>query len=76
MSVPSNIAEGSSRNHTKDYLQFLYISRGSLSETEYLLHIAARLGYLNEEEYLKINTMLEEAAKTLYALIRSVEKGL
>ncbi len=74
ISVPSNIVEGSSRSHNKEYLQFLYISRGSLAETEYLLNIAARLGYLNEEEYLKIDTMLKGAAKTLYGLIKSVEK--
>ena len=34
VSVPSNIAEGIGRNHTKDSLQFFYISRGSLYEME------------------------------------------
>jgi four helix bundle protein len=34
VSVPSNIAEGHGRNHTKDSLQFYYISRGSLFELE------------------------------------------
>jgi four helix bundle protein len=39
LSVPTNIAEGASRQNKRDYLNFLYIARGSLAETEYLLNI-------------------------------------
>ena len=37
-SVPANIVEGSSRESKKDYLHFLYITRGSLSEAQYFIH--------------------------------------
>jgi four helix bundle protein len=42
-SVPANIVEGASRESKKDYLHFLYIARGSLSETQYFIHLARQL---------------------------------
>ena len=49
-SVPANIVEGASRESKKDYLHFLYIARGSLSETQYFIHLAQRLDYLSLQE--------------------------
>lgn len=74
VSIPTNISEGASRQHKRDYLHFLYISRGSMAETEYLLHLSNRLEYLNNDEFKKIDLLREEAAKTLFGLITSVEK--
>ena len=76
ISVPSNIAEGASRQHKKDYLQFLYIARGSLAETEYLLHLSNKLDYLTEEEFVTINKLGQETAKTLYGLLEAVKKEI
>jgi four helix bundle protein len=55
VSIPSNIAEGSSRNNTKEFIQFLFIANGSLSEIETQLEIASRLGYLTTFETLIVN---------------------
>jgi four helix bundle protein len=73
-SVPANIVEGSSRESKKDYLHFLYIARGSLSETQYFVHLAQRLGYLSAEaaEALRGQTKLTFAC--LHGLIQAVEK--
>ena len=46
-SVPAKILEGASRESKKDYLHFLYIARGSRSETQYFIHLARRLDYLS-----------------------------
>jgi len=45
ISVPFNIAEGAARNSIKDYIRFLYISLGSLSEIETQLIISKELDY-------------------------------
>ncbi|MFM4828524.1 four helix bundle protein [Aeromonas rivipollensis] len=45
VSIPSNIAEGCARSSTKEYLHFVAISRGSLSELDTQVDIAIMLGY-------------------------------
>lgn len=49
ISIPSNIAEGASRQSNKEYIQFLYIALGSVMELETQLVITYNLGYLNEK---------------------------
>jgi four helix bundle protein len=73
-SVPANIAEGSSRESMRDYLHFLYIARGSLSETQYFIHLAQRLHYLNDEEAGSLIGQTKQAFACLHGLIQAVEK--
>jgi four helix bundle protein len=73
-SVPANIAEGSSRESQRDYLHFLYIARGSLSEAQYLVHLAQRLGYLGAAEADALASQTSSAFGCLHGLIRAVEK--
>jgi len=73
-SVPANIVEGSSRESKKDYLHFLYIARGSLSETQYFVHLSRRLGYLNEKEAEELAGKTRQTFACLHGLICAVEK--
>src|SRR4029079_12676811 len=56
-SVPANIVEGASRESKKDYLHFLYIARGSLSETQYFIHLAGRLTIFS---YIELRSLTRE----------------
>jgi four helix bundle protein len=50
VSIPSNIAEGAARNSNKEFLQFLYVSLGSLSELETQLIISKNLGFQTDSK--------------------------
>ncbi len=73
-SVPANIVEGSSRESKKDYLHFLYIARGSLSETQYFIHLARRLGSFSPQETDGLQQQTKITFACLHGLIRAVEK--
>ena len=71
VSVPSNIAEGASRQGSKEFVQFLYISLGSLSEVETQTMLAKRLNFVSN-----IDIILKEIItikKMLNGLIRNVK---
>ena len=52
VSIPSNIAEGAARQGPKEFVQFLYISLGSLSEVETQIMLAQRLGFIDSIDIL------------------------
>ena len=73
-SVAANIVEGSSRESERDYLHFLYIARGSLSEAQYFVHLAMRLGYMQAAEADRLTNQSRQAFGCLHGLIKAVEK--
>ena len=56
VSVPSNIAEGAARSSKKEFLQFLSVARGSLSELETQVIIAKELGYVETIDSIQSRT--------------------
>ncbi len=69
VSIPSNIAEGQQRKSTKEFINFLSISRGYVAEleTQYLLCI--RLGLLNAQQVEKSLKMCSDVGMMLNALM-------
>ena len=76
ISVPSNISEGAGRNHTKEFIQFLYISMGSLAELETQLIIASNLNYLSDQVFENLNLSIIEIRSQLSGLIKSLQKRI
>jgi len=74
VSTAANIVEGASRRTKADYLHFLYMVKGSLAEVGYYVHLSKRLGFVTNDDYLRLNELHQEASAILYGLIKSVEK--
>jgi len=72
ISVPSNIAEGAARTGHKEFLKYLSIARGSLSELETQMIISKNLGYINDNH--QITPLIEEVFGLLGGLIRSLKQ--
>ena len=65
VSIPSNIAEGSSRNSNKDFARFLEIAIGSAYEMETQLLIACDLGFLQNDSMNSLICQLQEIIKMI-----------
>jgi four helix bundle protein len=75
ISVSSNIAEGKGRYSKKEFIHYLYISRGSLFETISLLILIRRLAWISEGKLVELKLLGEEITKMLNSLIKSVKSG-
>jgi four helix bundle protein len=73
-SIPVNIAEGAARQTTKEFIHFLYISEGSLSEVETLLLISLKLGYLSEDAINELNMKFNTLSKIIIGLRKKLQK--
>lgn len=73
ISVATNIAEGSRRQHPHDFARFLNIAEGSLAELEYLLMLARDLGLAEQPALDPHISEAIEIARMLHALRRKVE---
>lgn len=72
VSIAANIAEGHSRQYTKEFLNFLSIAYGSLAELETHIQIAERLNYIEKEH----STNLLNKASAVGRMLNGLSKSL
>ena len=75
VSVPSNIAEGSSRTSEIEFKRFLEIAMGSLFEIETQLIIAQELKFLKPQDTENLFVMVEEESKMINTLISRIKNS-
>lgn len=66
----ANIAEGHGRKSNIEFANFLNIARGSAAEVQSHLYVAKGLGYLTQEEFDRVYSMLAEISKMTLALAK------
>ena len=76
LSVPSNVVEGNARHHARDKLNFFIIASASLSELSYGLHVAKRLGYIDEKIYEELDGLAKRVSAPLNGLIKKQRNEL
>ena len=72
-SVAQNIAEGKGRQYKKEFIQFLYISEGSLFEVVTLTEIFKLRKLFETKEATKIRKKAEIIDRKLHGLINSLK---
>jgi four helix bundle protein len=74
ISIPANISEGAARGKPREFIRFLRISSGSLSELDTHLDLAFRLDYLKSETFLYLQDKLIKISRQLFGLIKSIDE--
>jgi four helix bundle protein len=72
VSIPSNIAEGAARTSKKEFLQFINVAQGSVSELDTQIELAKNLEYITQQNYNEMISLLTIISKQLYGLARKV----
>lgn len=75
VSIPSNIAEGCSRNSEVEFKRFLEIAMGSLFEVQTQLIIIQDLDFIKSEDLKSIFKLLETEGKMINGLINTIKNS-
>lgn len=76
VSVVLNIVEGEARNSTKEYLNFLNISYGSVNEVKVCLELSLDLTYIDHQTFEELYPLCEEISKLLFSYRRTLKSKL
>ena len=80
VSVMSNIAEGFERGTRQEFMNYLFIAKGSAGEVRAQLYVALDIGYLNTERFKYLNELVLDCSRLIYSFIQKIKvsefKGL
>ena len=76
VSVPVNIAKGAARKGLKEFIHFLHISLGSLSELDTLILLSKELNFITDKNFEQLIEKLDVIGKLIYGLIKNLESRL
>lgn len=75
VSVVSNIAEGFERGTKPEFINYLYIAKGSAGEVRAQLYVALDIGYVNMETFKDLNGLAQECSKLIQSFTEKVKMG-
>ena len=71
----SNIAEGFESGTKQEFLNYLYIAKGSAGEVRAQLYAAYDIGYLNAEIFKRLNSLAVECSKLIATFINGLKRS-
>ncbi|MDE3057880.1 MAG: four helix bundle protein [Bacteroidota bacterium] len=75
VSIPSNIAEGYERQSNKEFIQFLFIAKGSCGELRTQIYLGIELELIDKEKRKQMLRQTREISAMLYGLIQTRKRN-
>lgn len=72
VSITANLVEGSARPSERDYLHFIAIALGSASEVRYLVELAVRLGFVDQNAGADLARRYDRVVRALQGLVTAL----
>jgi len=76
ISVASNIAEGSAKRSTREFIRFINIASGSVAEMQTQTILSQRLDYFDAVTYARVIQSVDEIGRMLHGLQESLREKL
>ncbi len=74
VSVVANLAEGAARRNPREFLQFVQIAAGSVSELDTLLEVSTQTGLMDQSTWEMLDARLAEVDRLLFGLRRYLQR--